>query len=92
VAEIPLLFEAGMEIDYQAIITVIADEKLCKQRFEKTKNISSKDDYEQRRKRQLNADEQAGRATYIIRNDGSMEDLKANVAKIYAILTPHTGV
>ncbi len=92
VAEIPLLFEAGMDKDYQETIAVIADEKLCKQRYEKTKNLSNKNDYEQRKKRQLNADEMAAKATYVIHNSGSIEELRSNVAKIYAMLTPHTGV
>lgn len=91
VVEIPLLFESDLHEDYPVTIAVIASKELCRQRFDKTK-FSIENDYEQRTQRQLSAEEKAGKATYVIHNDGSIEELKANVAKIHALLNPNTGV
>ncbi|MBA3603727.1 MAG: dephospho-CoA kinase [Parachlamydiaceae bacterium] len=92
VAEIPLLFETNWDVDYPVTIAVIAKPELCKQRHEKNKNISNESDYQQRSKRQLGADEKACKATYVIYNNGSLEMLRANVANIFELLTPNTGV
>ncbi len=92
VAEIPLLFETNWDVDYPETIAVIATPELCKQRFEKNKNISNENDYQQRAKRQLSADEKACKATHVIYNNGSLEMLRANVANLFELLTPNTGV
>lgn len=92
VAEIPLLFEADLNVDYPVTIAVIATPELCKQRFEKNKNISNENDYLQRSKRQLSADEKARKATYVIYNNGSLEMLRAHVVTLFELLTPNTGV
>lgn len=82
IVEIPLLFETGSDADYSTTICVIAPPELCQQRFQKTYRFSEQD-YHQRMKRQLSIEEKASRATYVITNDGSIENLKAAVAKLY---------
>lgn len=85
IAEIPLLFETGADKNYSATIAVVADEKKCKERFEK-KTGDSIENYHQRAGRQLSADEKASRAKYIINNNNSLEELKAAVKELYTLL------
>lgn len=82
IVEIPLLFETGADVDYPIKISVIASPQLCQQRFEKAHG-HSKQDYQQRMKRQLSLEEKASRASYVIVNDGSIEELKVAVTKLY---------
>lgn len=86
VAEIPLLFEIGADIDYSTTILVTADEQKCKERYETSKNVKQNDDFYQRKKRQMSAEEKAARATYIIENNCSLESLKMAVSKLYKLL------
>jgi dephospho-CoA kinase len=86
VAEVPLLFETEMEPFFDAVITVIADPAISKQRFLKATGNSS-DDYDNRLKRQLPAFDKARRADYVIINDGSMQKLEEETKKLMNILT-----
>lgn len=85
IAEIPLLFEAKLEHYYSGTIAVIANEDTCKLRF-KEKNSAKSDDYYQRSKRQLKAEEKIAQATYVIENNCSLEELKITVKKLYQLL------
>jgi dephospho-CoA kinase len=85
VAEIPLLFEVDADCFYDATIAVIADKEFCIQRYISTTG-SNKDDYERRMARQLSDEEKSARATYVIVNNGSAEDLKVTVKKLYNTL------
>ena len=82
VAEIPLLFETGSDVDYPVTITVKASQEQCKRRFEKTRN-HRETTYQQRMNRQLTEEEKASKSTYVIDNNGSLDELKAIVAKQY---------
>lgn len=85
IAEIPLLFETGFDVDYSVTIAVTASQEQCKQRFEKTRN-HRETTYQQRMNRQLTEEEKASKATYVIENNGSLDELKISVAKLYAQL------
>ncbi|CDR34787.1 dephospho-CoA kinase [Criblamydia sequanensis] len=74
VAEIPLLFEAKKETDFDTTIAVIADETLCLRRF-LAKGFNERD-YELRAKHQLPQQEKAKRANIAIYNNGSIKELK----------------
>jgi len=88
IAEVPLLFEIGEESFYDATIAVVADPLLCMERFEK-KTHCDKETYQRRMARQLSPDTKAHKATYIIVNNGSFDEMRGAVAKIYAeMLTP----
>ncbi len=78
VVETPLLFEAGMEGIYDATIAVVADEALRQQRAH-DRGYAAVDE---RDARQLPQEEKAARATYVVRNDGSEEDLEALLAEV----------
>lgn len=86
VAEIPLLFEAGMEGFYDAVITVTADPKISTQRFHKATGLSA-EEYKKRSERQLPIEEKAKKAHYVIVNNGSLEDLEIETKKLMNILT-----
>lgn len=84
VAEVPLLFEAGMESDFDATIAVVADPELCKERFMAQGHTSS--DYETRAARQLSSEEKALRATYVIYNSGQIEATRQQVETLFSTL------
>lgn len=85
VAEIPLLFETGAEIDYWATVAVIAEADTCKERTGRA-NISATKDFDLRSSRQLSAKEKASRANYVIDNNCSLEQLKVSVEELYTLL------
>jgi dephospho-CoA kinase len=78
VVEVPLLFEAGMEGMFDAVVAVIADDDLRSER-EEGRDLAA---LEGRSGRQLTQEEKAERATHVIVNDGSIEDLEARVAEL----------
>jgi dephospho-CoA kinase len=78
VAEVPLLFEAGLEGLYDATIAIVSDEELRRHRAENRGHAL----VDERTARQLTQEEKASRATYVVHNDGSMEQLKADLSVI----------
>jgi dephospho-CoA kinase len=83
VVETPLLFEAGMESAYDATIVVITDEQLRLQRAAARGHAA----VDERHDRQLSQEEKAERATYVVANDGSLEDLEVALAGVLARLS-----
>jgi dephospho-CoA kinase len=82
VAEVPLLFEANFESMFDVIITVIADEKVCQIRFSENKA-----DYKLRMSRHIPVEEKAQRSSYIITNQGSLDQLRRQVMIIFKQLS-----
>jgi dephospho-CoA kinase len=78
VVEVPLLFEAGLERIYDATIAVIADERVRKERAAERGHALAGE----RAARQLSQDEKARRATFVIRNDGTKEDLEHELSLV----------
>jgi dephospho-CoA kinase len=78
VIEVPLLFEADMEEFYDATIAVVASEELRQQRAAGRGHALGK----QRDARQLTQEEKARRATYVIHNDGSEEELERKLSGV----------
>jgi dephospho-CoA kinase len=72
VVEVPLLFESGMEGAFDATIAVVADERVRAERAS-ARNHSALDE---RGARQLSQEEKAARATYVVRNDGTVDELE----------------
>jgi dephospho-CoA kinase len=78
VVEVPLLFEAGMEELYDATVAVVADEQLRRERAaSRGHNLE-----DARAARQLEQHEKAARATFTVRNDGTREDLAAQLSAV----------
>jgi dephospho-CoA kinase len=82
VVEVPLLFETGMDPFFDATVAVIAPDSVRSRRA----GDRGTELLEGRSERQLSQDEKAERATYAIRNDGSLDDLDAEVARLLPVL------
>ncbi len=80
VVEVPLLFEAGMEAAFDHTIAVVADEAVREQRAAERGHagVASRQD------RQLSQDEKARRADSVVRNDGTLEELKEALSRVLA--------
>ena len=78
VVEVPLLFEAGIQDAFDATIAVVSEEEVRRTRAAERAHsgLGGRD------ARQLSQDEKARRADYVIRNDGSLEELEQAVAAI----------
>jgi dephospho-CoA kinase len=82
VVEVPLLFEADMESAFDATIAVVADEDIRTERA----GARGHEALAERGARQLTQQEKAHRATYVVENDGSVEDLRARLSSILEML------
>lgn len=85
VAEIPLLYESGEEENFDVVISVNAPIELCRKRS--TQSLNSDEEFDKRMTRQLSPEHKANKAHYVIQNNGSFEELKNEVKKIYSQLT-----
>jgi dephospho-CoA kinase len=83
VVETPLLFEAGLDGNYDATIAIVADEKVRKERAAARGHAS----LDERTARQLSQDEKARRATYAVENSGTLEQLEQELSEVLAKLT-----
>jgi dephospho-CoA kinase len=72
VVEVPLLFEAGLEGLYDATIAVVSEESVRRERASARGHALA----DERSARQLSQEEKARRATYVVRNDGSEQELE----------------
>lgn len=78
VVEVPLLFEAGLQELYDATIVVISAEQLRRERAARRGHVLP----EERAARQLSQQEKAQRATYVVRNDGTAEELQRELSEV----------
>jgi dephospho-CoA kinase len=82
VVEVPLLFESGMEGAFDAPIADIADEELRAERA----GGRGHEALAERGARQLTQQEKAQRATYVVTNDGTPEELEEMLSGILEML------
>jgi dephospho-CoA kinase len=80
IAEIPLLFEIGLETFFDYTIAVISSKEESKQRF--INKGYTKEEFNMRIKRQFAPEEITKKADFVINNEGSVETLKKIVEKI----------
>ncbi len=78
VVEVPLLFEAGMEVAFDATIAIVSDASLAAQRAGERGHAA----VHERRARQLDPEEKRVRADYVVINDGSVEDLERELSGV----------
>lgn len=83
VVEVPLLFEAGLGEAYDATIAVVAEEGLRRRRASARGHALA----DERTARQLSQQEKAERATYVVVNDGSEEELERQLSAVLDKLT-----
>lgn len=85
IAEIPLLFESADTHGFDATITVWADSKQCKQRFQDTTGYGE-EEFNNRMAFQMSPEEKIKRADYVIDNSGSPEKTREAVAALFTKL------
>jgi dephospho-CoA kinase len=78
VVETPLLFEAGLEAGYDATVAVIAEEGVRAARA----GARGHHAVDERSARQLSQEEKAARATYVVTNSGTVEELEAELSAV----------
>jgi dephospho-CoA kinase len=76
VVEVPLLFEAGLGDLYDATIAVVAQEGLRRERAAGRGHAV----VDERAARQLSQEEKAARATFVVHNDASEQDLERELS------------
>ena len=82
VVETPLLFEAGLEGNYDATIAIVADEEVRAARA----GARGHEALDERTARQLSQAEKASRATYPVENSGTLRELEQELSGILAKL------
>lgn len=82
VVETPLLFESGMDELFDATIAVVAPDDLRTMRAA----VRGHEELAAREQRQLSQDEKAGRATHVVVNSGTVEELRQSLAVVLAKL------
>ena len=83
VVEVPLLFESGMESVFDKTIAVVADEDVRAGRAAARGHQL----VEARAARQLSQDEKAQKADFVVRNDGTVEELEFKLSDVLAKLS-----
>lgn len=82
VVEVPLLFEARMEGQFDHTIAVVADEAVRERRAEGRGHAAVRS----REGRQLSQEEKARRADFVVRNDGTLGELRQALSKVLATI------
>lgn len=78
VVEVPLLFESGQEAIYDATIAIVAEEALRRERAAQRGHEL----VDERVARQLPQAEKARRASFTVRNDGTPQELEAQLSEV----------
>lgn len=78
VVEVPLLFESGMESAFDHTVAVIAAEEIRERRAAERGHAA----LASRAGRQLSQTEKAERAEFVVRNDGSLAELKQALSRV----------
>jgi dephospho-CoA kinase len=82
VVEVPLLFESGMESVFDHTLAVVADEEVRSRRAGERGHAALED----RTGRQLSQAEKAHRADFVVRNDGTLGELRDALARFLATI------
>jgi dephospho-CoA kinase len=82
VVETPLLFEAGMDEAFDATIAVVAEERMRDERARSRGHHG----VAERDARQLPQAEKARRATFVVDNSGTVEELEQKLSEVLATL------
>jgi len=82
VVEVPLLFEAGLDGLYDATVTVTAQEAVRRERA----SARAHEAMDEREARQLSQAEKAARATYVVANDGDVNELERKLSSVLVML------
>jgi dephospho-CoA kinase len=86
VSDVPLLFEAGLEKEFDAIILVHAPEPVRRLRLKRDRHMSE-EDARALMASQGNPDAKLARATWVIENGGTLAELHAGVDSLWPQVT-----
>jgi dephospho-CoA kinase len=78
VVEVPLLFESGMGRAFDATIAIVSDEQVRRDRASARDHRS----LDERTARQLSQEEKADMATYVVANNGTVEELERTLSSV----------
>ncbi len=78
VVEVPLLFEAGQQDLYDATIAIVSDETLRRERAAARGHALA----DERAARQLSQQEKSERATFVVRNNGTVRELEEELSAL----------
>jgi dephospho-CoA kinase len=90
VAVIPLLFEAGLNDDFDYIVTVAADPQTVRKRTASARGMTERE-IARRRSAQLPLAEKIRRADFVIDNNGTVAETRKQAEKIWQTLTGSSG-
>jgi dephospho-CoA kinase len=82
VIEVPLLFESGLDHGFDATIAVVADEQTRRERA----SARGHEAVDERTARQLTQQEKADRATHVVANSGTLDELESRLSEVLATL------
>jgi dephospho-CoA kinase len=82
VVEVPLLFESGMEGVFDHTVAVVAEEDVRAERAAERGHAG----LESRTGRQLSQDEKAARADFVVRNEGTLDELREELSRVLATI------
>jgi dephospho-CoA kinase len=82
VSDIPLLFEAGLQKEFDVLVLVDAPEPVRIERIVKTRGIQE-DEAVRMVRAQMPAEQKRPHATYIIENNGSIEELRDEARRVW---------
>ena len=86
--DIPLLAESGRADTFDAVLVVDVPAETQVERLARDRGMS-REDAENRIAAQATREQRLAVATHVIENDGTLEDLRARVAEVYAELLEH---
>ncbi len=78
VVEVPLLFEVGRDELFDTTVAVVTGDEVRRARAEARGHAL----VDEREARQLSQDEKAGRATHVVGNDGTVDDLERSLSAL----------
>ncbi|MBI4410472.1 MAG: dephospho-CoA kinase [Gemmatimonadetes bacterium] len=87
VHDIPLLFEVGLERDFDVLVLVDAPAELRLRRLMRARNLSEPE-ARAMLQAQMPAAEKRARADYVIQNDGTLEQLAARAEEVWQAIAP----
>lgn len=86
VCDIPLLFETGMEKDFERVVLVDAPEDVRRERLVRHRGLSE-DEARRMIAAQMPAGEKRARANHVIDNTGTLDDLRARADEVWERVT-----
>ena len=89
--EVPLLFEAGWEAYFDLSLLVVCDEEILLQRLMEYRHMQ-KEDALSRLRSQMSLKEKAEKADHIIFNNGTLDDLYAQIEEFLCILEDNSTI